>query len=310
MSTSPEAMDSTDFEIPEPKGRVLVIAGSDSSGGAGIQADIKAISMMGGYAMTAITALTVQNTTGVSAVHLPPVEIITGQAEACLNDIGADVIKTGMLANKAIVSAVAALIAAHDDIPAIVDPVMVATSGSRLLDEDAIEAVKTELIPHAFLVTPNIPEAEVLTGIKIEDLDDQRAAGEALLKMGAWAALIKGAHLDTEQVFDVLVTRNGMRLFTRSRIKTKHTHGTGCTLASAIAGLMAQGLPLDQAVEDAGDYVHEAILHAPDLGQGNGPIDAFWPLRGEGEEGAAPSANASPEGMHNPFAGLGDMMKS
>lgn len=274
-------MTATETDLPpEPQGRVLIIAGSDSSGGAGIQADIKAVTALGGYAATAITALTVQNTKGVTAVHGAPMEIISGQIAAVLDDIGADAIKTGMLATAEVIDTVAAALdeAGAELIPLIVDPVMVASSGARLIEDSAVEALKDTLIRRATLITPNVPEAETLTGIKVEDVDSQREAGEALLKLGARAALIKGGHLDGPQVIDVLVTRNGMRIFSRPRIQTRHTHGTGCTLASGIAALVAQGAPLDKAVEEAGDYLHEAIKRAPGFGSGAGPVNHGWTL--------------------------------
>lgn len=275
--------DTPDAEDLSPKGRVLIIAGSDSSGGAGIQADIKAVTAMGGYAATAITAITVQNTTGVSAVHDIPADIIAGQIEAVLGDIGADAIKTGMTANLTVIDTILTALDKHGDplTPLIVDPVMVATSGARLIDEDAIEAVRERMVPRAALVTPNAPEAAALTGLKVEDMDGQRAAAEALLQKGARAALVKGGHLEGAVIVDVLATPNGVRLFTRPRIKTRHTHGTGCTLASAAAALIAQGLPLDKAVEKAGDYLHEAIRRAPGFGAGAGPVHHGWPLAGE-----------------------------
>lgn len=276
MSDEPQMPET---QMPEHQGRVLIIAGSDSSGGAGIQADIKAVTMMGGYAATAITALTVQNTQGVSAVHGAPSEIIAGQIEAVLTDIGADIIKTGMLASAEVIETVLEALEAHGpDIPLVVDPVMVATSGDRLIDETAVETLRETLVPKAYLITPNIPEAEALTGLTIEDLDTQRQAGEALLEAGAAVALIKGGHLEGAQITDVLVTRNGLRMFSRPRIQTRHTHGTGCTLASAISALLAQGLPIDQSVEQAGDYLHEAIKQAPGFGQGSGPVNHGWIL--------------------------------
>ena len=253
MTDASETLDETQFE--DPKGRVLIIAGSDSSGGAGIQADIKTVTALGGYASTAITAVTVQNTQGVTGVHPIPDEIIAAQIEAVLSDIGADAIKTGMLAS---VSTIETVVKALDEaktagLPLIVDPVMVAGSGDKLISEDTAEAIRTELLPRASLITPNAPEAAVLAGGTIEDLDDQRAAADELLEMGAKAVLIKGGHLEGSQIIDLLATRNGVRLFTRPRIHTRHTHGTGCTLASGIAALMAQGLGLDRAVEMAGD---------------------------------------------------------
>jgi hydroxymethylpyrimidine/phosphomethylpyrimidine kinase len=269
-----------DFGPEAPRGRVLAIAGSDSSGGAGIQADIKTITALGGYAATAITALTVQNTMGVSAVHRVPLDIITGQISAVLDDIGADAIKTGMLASAGVIEAVVSALdaAGAQAIPVIVDPVMVAASGDRLADDSALAAIRALLAPRAALITPNIPEAEALTGLTITDLDGQRAAAEALLKAGARAVLVKGGHMEGGDVIDLLLTRNGMRLFTRPRLRTRHTHGTGCTLASGIAALVAQGLAMDRAVEQAGDYLHEAIRQAPGFGQGSGPVHHGWPV--------------------------------
>lgn len=266
---------------PEPRGRVLIIAGSDSGGGAGIQADIKTVTALGGYAATAITALTVQNTKGVTGIHAIPLDIVTGQIEAVLGDIGADAIKTGMLPDRDLIAAVAARLEAQSPpIALVLDPVMVAASGDVLVSDAAIAAIRDRLLPLAHLITPNAPEAERLTGVKVEDLDGQREAGEALLAKGAKAALVKGGHLDGGEVIDVLVTRNGVRLFSRPRIRTRNTHGTGCTLASACAAFLAQGLSLDRAVEQAGDYLHEAIRRAPGFGEGAGPIDHAWPLRG------------------------------
>ncbi|MCP2679094.1 bifunctional hydroxymethylpyrimidine kinase/phosphomethylpyrimidine kinase [Maricaulaceae bacterium NA33B04] len=267
----------------QPQGRVLSIAGSDSSGGAGIQADIKAVTALGGYAATAIAAITVQNTKGVSAVHPVPTDIIAGQIEAVLTDVGADAIKTGMLATADVIETVIKALDEHGDpiIPLVVDPVMVATSGDRLIDEAAVEAVRDRLLPRATLITPNVPEAEALTGGTIEDMESQQAAAEMLLEMGARAALVKGGHMDGDIIIDVLATRNGVRLFTRPRIRTRQTHGTGCTLASAIAALLAQGLPMDRAAEEAGDYLHEAIQRAPGFGDGHGPVNHGWPLAGK-----------------------------
>jgi hydroxymethylpyrimidine/phosphomethylpyrimidine kinase len=264
----------------ENAGRVLVIAGSDSGGGAGIQADIKAIAAMGGYATTALTAITVQNTLGVSAVHPVPLEIITAQMRAVLEDIGTDAIKTGMLATAPVVEAVAGLIRElAPDCPYVLDPVMVATSGDALLDTGAEAAIRDHLLPLAALITPNIPEAERLTGVSIAGLDEQIAAAEALVGMGARAALVKGGHASGDVVRDVLVSPRGLEVIERPRIETRHTHGTGCTLASAIAALLARGFALPHAVRDAGDYLHEAILHAPGFGAGHGPVDHFWMLK-------------------------------
>lgn len=261
------------------RGRVLVIAGSDSGGGAGIQADIKTITALGGYAATAITAVTVQNTLGVTGVHPIPLDVIAAQARAVLDDIGADAIKTGMLGDAAVVETVAAAIDHAKGAPAVVDPVMIAKGGAALLAEAAIGAVKSLMIPRAALLTPNAPEAAALTGLVVETTDDLRRAGEALLAMGAKAVLMKGGHVPGDRVVDVLMTTEGETTFEGERIETRHTHGTGCTLASACATGLAQGLPLEAAVARAWNYVHEAMLRAPGFGAGHGPLDHGWTLR-------------------------------
>jgi hydroxymethylpyrimidine/phosphomethylpyrimidine kinase len=266
--------------MPSAHGRVLIIAGSDSGGGAGVQADIKTVTALGGYAASAITAVTVQNTLGVSAIHPIPPEIVLAQARAVLDDIGADAIKTGMLGDAAGVSAVAQVLDRAADVPAVVDPVITAKGGTALLAEAALAAVREELIPRAALITPNAPEAEALSGIAVASTDDLRRAGEALLRGGARAVLLKGGHVPGERVTDVLMTPEGETLFEGERLATRHTHGTGCTLASAVATGLAQGLPLPQAVARAWDYVHQAMLRAPGLGAGHGPLDHGWPLRG------------------------------
>jgi hydroxymethylpyrimidine/phosphomethylpyrimidine kinase len=259
-------------------GRVLIIAGSDSGGGAGIQADIKAVTMLGGFAATAVTAITVQNTLGVTGVHPVPLDIVEAQGLAVLDDIGADAVKTGMLGDAATV-AVAARLIDRAGAPAVVDPVMIAKGGASLLEARAVEAVRAELLPRAALLTPNAPEAEALSGLPVDDADGQRRAGEALLAMGARAVLMKGGHLAGERVADILMTPAGETVFEADRIDTRHTHGTGCTLASACAAGLAQGMDLTAAVARAWDYVHRAILAAPGLGRGHGPLDHGWPLR-------------------------------
>lgn len=259
-------------------GRVLIIAGSDSGGGAGIQADIKTVTALGGYAATAITAVTVQNTLGVTGVHAIPLAIIEAQARAVLDDIGADAIKTGMLGDAGVVALAARLIG-EAGVPAVVDPVMVAKGGASLLEEAAVALVRAELAPRAALLTPNAPEAAVLTGLSVETTDDLRRAGEALLRLGARAVLMKGGHVAGPQVVDVLMTSDGETLFQAPRVETRNTHGTGCTLASGCAAGLAQGLPLTAAVARAWAYVQEAIAGAPGLGQGHGPLDHGWPLR-------------------------------
>ena len=257
----------------------MIIAGSDSGGGAGVQADIKTVTALGGYAATAITAVTVQNTLGVSGVHPIPLAIIEAQARAVLDDIGADAIKTGMLGDAATVALVARLLE-EAGVSAVIDPVMIAKGGASLLAADAVTAVRERLVPLATLLTPNAPEAEALTGLAVTSTDDLRRAGEALLVLGARAVLMKGGHVAGDRVVDVLMTPDGESVFEGERIESRHTHGTGCTLASACAAGIAQGLPLEAAVARAWDYVHEAMLRAPGFGAGHGPLDHGWPLRG------------------------------
>lgn len=265
-----------------PQGRVLIIAGSDSGGGAGIQADIKAVSMLGGYAMTAITAITVQNTHGVQGVWPVPVEAVVGQMQVTLSDIGADAIKTGMLGTAPLVEAVAECLSAHAHlVPRVIDPVMVATSGDRLVDAKGVEAIRSELVPRARLVTPNAPEAEVLTGKAVETVSGQRRAAEALLELGANGALVKGGHIGGSVITDVLQTTTGEWIFESPRIETRSTHGTGCTLASAIAALLAQGVSVPDSVEQARDYLLQAIREAKGFGGGHGPVHHGWVLDAE-----------------------------
>jgi hydroxymethylpyrimidine/phosphomethylpyrimidine kinase len=254
------------------KGRVLIVAGSDSGGGAGIQADIKAVTMLGGYAATAIAALTVQNTLGVSDVLAVPPAFVQAQMRAVLDDIGVDVVKTGMLGDAAMVTAVADVLAAYPPVPIVIDPVMVAKGGARLLDEAAVGAVKARLLPIATLLTPNTPELEALTGRTIRSETDAVAAGRALVEAGARAVLVKGGHLEGDEVADWLLGAEGEHRFASPRLATRHTHGTGCTLASAIACGLAKGQPLLDAVVAARAYVQSAIRAAPGLGQGHGPL--------------------------------------
>jgi hydroxymethylpyrimidine/phosphomethylpyrimidine kinase len=263
----------------QTRGRVLIIAGSDSGGGAGIQADIKTVTALGGYAATAITAVTVQNTLGVTGVHPIPLEVVEAQARAVLDDIGADAIKTGMLGSAETVETVARILDSAKGTPAVIDPVMVAKGGAALLEERAVGAVRALLIPRAGLLTPNAPEAEALTGLPAATTDDLRRAGEALLKLGAAAVLMKGGHVPGETVVDVLMTPQGETTFEGERLDTRHTHGTGCTLASACAAGIAHGQDLAQATAGAWAYVHEAMRRAPGLGAGHGPLDHGWPLR-------------------------------
>jgi len=234
--------------------------------------------MLGGYAATAITAITVQNTLGVHDVLALPLDLIEAQALAVLDDIGTDAIKTGMLGSTGVVERVAGILDTCAA-PAVIDPVMVAKGGAALLDRDATEAVRSLMIPRAALLTPNAPEAEALTGIVVADLDGQRRAGEALLALGARAVLMKGGHVPGPRVIDLLLTTRGETVMAGPRLNTTSTHGTGCTLASACAAGMAQGLPLETAVANARAYVAEAIRRAPGLGGGHGPLDHGWPLR-------------------------------
>jgi hydroxymethylpyrimidine/phosphomethylpyrimidine kinase len=260
-------------------GRVLIIAGSDSGGGAGIQADIKTVSMLDAYAATAITALTAQNTEGVFGVLPIPPEFVRRQIEVVLDDIGADAVKTGMLHDLPVIEIIAATLReCAADTPLVVDPVMVAKGGARLIDPAALDGLKQLLISRAEIVTPNLPEAEILWGRPIGDLAEMRAAGENLLRLGCRSVLVKGGHLPGAIVSDVLVTKADVRVWESPRLLTRHTHGTGCTLASAIAAGLAQGLDVERAVERARVYVQRAIASAPGLGRGHGPLDHAHPL--------------------------------
>jgi hydroxymethylpyrimidine/phosphomethylpyrimidine kinase len=261
-------------------GRVLVVAGSDSGGGAGIQADIKAITALGGYAATAITALTAQNTLGVFGVLPVDPAFIAQQMELVLGDIGADSIKTGMLHSAAVIRTVADVMRqSAAGVPLVVDPVMVAKGGAPLLETGAQRALLEHLVPMAALITPNAPEAELLTGTRIRSLADMHRAADLLLAMGASAVLVKGGHLPGPIVVDVLRTADGAaHEFEGERIESRSTHGTGCTLASAIAAGIAEGLTLHAAVERARDYVIQAIRSAPGFGNGHGPLNHAHPI--------------------------------
>ena len=255
--------------------RLLIVAGSDSGGGAGIQADIKTATMHGVFAMTAVTAITVQDTRGVHGVHVIPDEVIADQMVACLIDIGADAVKTGMLHSAGTIETVARVLAKHaGDVPMVVDPVMVAKGGARLIDETAVAAMKAHLFPRAAVITPNLPEAAALLDMDdIADVAGMEAAGRALLDFGPRAVLMKGGHLPGDKVTDLLITRAGMSRYDGPRIESRHTHGTGCTMASAIASGLAQGLALSDAVAAARAYVTRAIETAPGLGHGHGPLN-------------------------------------
>jgi hydroxymethylpyrimidine/phosphomethylpyrimidine kinase len=262
------------------KGRVLIIAGSDSGGGAGIQADIKTVTMLDAFAMTAVTALTAQNTEGVFGVLPIAPDFIRRQIEVVLDDIGADALKTGMLHDTAVIETVAVVIAERAGaVPLVVDPVMVAKGGAPLIEAGAIDALKRLLIPRAAVLTPNLPEAEILAGHAIGDLAAMHSTAEELLGLGCAAVLLKGGHLPGGTVYDVLATATGLRVWESPRIDSRHTHGTGCTLASAIAAGLAQGMAIEPAVERARAYVQLAIASAPGLGHGHGPLDHAHPLR-------------------------------
>lgn len=284
-----------------PIGKVLVVAGSDSGGGAGIQADIKSIMAQGAYATTAISALTAQNTLGVQDIMDVPPQFVVAQMRSVLGDIGADMMKTGMLATRPVIEAVAearATLAPH--LPMVVDPVMVATSGDKLLQDEAVDALKSLLVAQAFVVTPNLPEAGLLTRRDVDTLDDMKRAADTLMGGGAHAALIKGGHMSagggaSNAVTDLLAMQSGFEVFEHERLATTNTHGTGCTLASALAGQLAgyladyladapnaaaalddKGRPSDAtlttATQTALAYVHQAIKSAPNIGGGNGPL--------------------------------------
>lgn len=267
------------------RGRVLIVAGSDSSGGAGVQADLKAVTALGAYAATAVTAVTVQNTEGVTGVHVIPTATVVAQIRAVLADIGADVVKTGMLATGELIDTVHALLKREaPDAPLVVDPVMVAKGGAALIDRDAVHAMKARLIPRATLITPNLPEAEALTGRKIDTLQAMREAVKPLLDLGAKAVLLKGGHLPGDELVDIYAGPEGTQEWSATRIRTRHTHGTGCTLASAIATGLAQGMSAVDSIARARAYVRRAIETAPGLGKGHGPLNHAHTVRPYTEE--------------------------
>jgi hydroxymethylpyrimidine/phosphomethylpyrimidine kinase len=252
----------------------LTIAGSDSSGGAGIQADLKTFHSFGVYGTSAITAVTAQNTLGVVGVHAIPLDQVRAQIEAVVSDLHPAACKTGMLATADLVATVAAEIRRHGLRNYVLDPVMVATSGDRLLAEDAVESVIRELLPLATLVTPNLHEAAILADMPVRSLVDMRIAAERIRRLGASAVLLKGGHLEHEAV-DILLDEHGERLWRRHHVDTPHTHGTGCTLSAAITACLASGDSLPDSIEHAVRYVAKAIALAPGLGHGNGPINHF-----------------------------------
>ena len=261
--------------------RVMTIAGSDSGGGAGIQADLKAFAANGVHGTSAITAVTAQNTVSVTDVLALPPSLVANQIDAIVADIGADAVKTGMLPNAIIIETVAERIRAHSLNPVVIDPVMVTSSGARLSDDDALEAMRDFLIPLATLVTPNTREAAVLTDATVETLDDMRRAARSIAEStGAHAVLVKGGHLDGPAT-DVLFDGGEFTEFTEERIDTTSNHGTGCTLASTIAANLAKGADLSAAVADAKSYVTNAMRAAVPIGAGHGPLNHFYMLGGD-----------------------------
>ena len=256
----------------------LSIAGSDSSGGAGIQADLKTMTMNGVYAMSAVTALTAQNTTGVTAILNVPAEFLAKQIDAVFEDIRPDAVKIGMVSSAELIETIAKRLCAHHAVNIVVDPVMIATSGARLIDPAAVSALKEKLLPIARVVTPNIPEAEVLSGMKLETKQDMETASKQICAQYRCAVLCKGGH-SLNDANDLLCTPDGtLRWFEGKRIDNPNTHGTGCTLSSAIAANLAKGAPLDEAIRRAKEYLSGALADMLDLGHGSGPMNHAYLL--------------------------------
>lgn len=263
--------------------RVLTIAGSDSGGGAGLQADLKTFAALGVYGTVAVTSVTAQNTQGVFGVHDTPPDLVAQQIDAVIDDIGIDAVKSGMLSKAPIIEAVADRLRYHEIASYVLDPVMISETGHALLQPQAIDALKSQLIPLSFILTPNIAEAEALTNTTIEDEEDMRDAARAIQAMGATNVLVKGGHMKGETATDVLCDADGtFHAFSAPRIDTRNTHGTGCTYASAIAAYLAKGDDVHEAVSRAKDYVTGAIKHGLDLGQGAGPLGHFWNMHSKG----------------------------
>ncbi len=254
----------------------LTIAGSDSGAGAGIQAELKTFAAHGVYGTTAITAVTAQNTLGVTCFEALPADLVTAQIEAVASDIGVDAAKTGMLANAAIVEAVAAAVEALDLPLLVVDPVMIAKSGDRLVDDEAVGMMRSELLRRAFVVTPNIPEAETLADLRIRTDADRQQAARRIVQLGAAAVIVKGGHFASPDILDLLYDGHRFREFRAPRIEGRHTHGTGCTFAAALAARLALGTSLDEAVPMAQEYVAGGIRHGLEIGRGHGPLHHFW----------------------------------
>jgi len=260
--------------------RVLTVAGSDSGGGAGIQADLKTFAVLGVWGMSAVTSVTVQNTQGVEGMCDVPPEIVAAQIRSVAEDIGVDAAKTGMLSSRGIVEAVAEAVADAGIERLVVDPVFVSKHGHPLLHRDAVDALRTRIVPRAALVTPNLPEAAGLAGFEVASRDDMRRAADAILSLGAGAVLVKGGHLDDDTADDLFVDGADAEWIGGSRIDTPNTHGTGCVLSAAIAAHLARGAPLIDAVRKGKAFVTEAIRHAAAVGHGIGPVSPGWALMG------------------------------
>lgn len=251
----------------------LTIAGSDSGGGAGIQADLKTFSALGVYGMSVLTSITAQNTIGVQGVHDLPPDFVGLQIDSVMQDIGADAVKTGMLSNAQIIKIVSKKIREYQVRNLVIDPVMIAKGGDRLLREDAVKELKEDLIPLAMVITPNFSEAEVLSGLRIQNIEDMKEAAREIYKLGAKNVLVKGGHLLSKEAIDLLYNGKTFSEFKAERIDTKNTHGTGCTLSSAIAAELAKGKKIEEAVDIAKKYITLAIKHSLDLGHGHGPLN-------------------------------------
>ena len=255
------------------KSKILIIAGSDSSGGAGIQADIKTVTALGSYAMTAITAVTAQNTRGVKTITSIPTKNVQKQITMILDDIGANGVKIGMLHNTSIIKCVYSILKKYKLKNVVLDPVMVAKSGTKLINNNSIKHLKKLLLPLSNLVTPNIPEAEVLTGYSISNKEDMIKAAKKILNMGSKYVLLKGGHLKSKMIFDILATKREVRIFTKRKIRTKNTHGTGCTLSAALATCLSQKKNIVKSCKISLRYVDKAIASAPGYGKGFGPLN-------------------------------------
>tara|TARA_X000001036_G_scaffold403292_1_gene409726 strand:- start:26 stop:871 length:846 start_codon:yes stop_codon:yes gene_type:complete len=257
----------------KPKSKVLIIAGSDSSGGAGIQADIKTVTALGSYAMTAITAVTAQNTKGVKEITPIPIKNLQEQIKMVLDDIGTSTVKIGMLHNISVIKCVYKILKKYKLKNVILDPVMVAKGGKKLVNNNSIKYLKKLIFPLCDVVTPNIPEAEVLTGYSILDKEHMIKAAKKIINMGAKNVLLKGGHLKKKMIFDILVSKKEVKIFPKRKIKTRHTHGTGCTLSSALATCLSQNKSIYKSCKFSLKYVNQAITNAPGYGKGFGPLN-------------------------------------